>query len=112
MREKRCSFKVVVVPELFPVQSLELQELIGLLNKYSHHHNPRVLLQAQYFRMHNPKVWSKEYFARMFALLLQQELAQQWKEIDKEANLLLPQQEMADHLLASNRRINLTSRKN
>jgi len=111
MREKKCCFKVVVVPELYPVQSLELQELIGLLNEYSHHHNPRVLLQAQYFRMHNPKVWSKEYCARMFALPLQ-ELAQQWKEIDKEVNLLLPQQEMADHLLISNRSMSLPSRKN
>lgn len=87
-RKKTCSFIVCVLPKMYPVNSVEIEELSVCLQEYHRVGGNdaaarSTLLKAQMFPLHNSEHWSREICSRKFGVPLQ-ELAREWRVIQQE----------------------------
>eukprot|EP01036_Dinobryon_divergens_P025293 gene25293-33822_t len=88
LRQKSNSFVVCVLPKMYPVNSVELEELSICMQEYHRVGGNdaaarRTLLKAQMFSSHESERWSRETCSRKFGVPLQ-ELAREWRVIQQE----------------------------
>ena len=88
LRKKTCSFIVCVLPKMYPVNSVEVEELSVCLQEYhlvggNDAAARSTLLKAQMFPLHDSEHWSRETCSRQFSVPLQ-ELAREWRVIQQE----------------------------